>query len=502
MKTKTIVIVQARMGSKRLPGKILKTIRDKSIIEHILTTLQTCKNIDKIYIATGLGEENKLLVPLCEKLQVPLYCGPEDDVLLRFCQVIEQEEKAGRGYDFVVRICADSPFLDAQEIDKLIVAHKKNQADLSINYNHSTGLPCGFGVEVISKKALQESLLKAETEVHHEHLDEWILQHPTEYKILQQSVPKRKQSYRLHFTVDYPEDLTFLQEVARYLQEKDLPLYSQNFLQATRKNPFFVNKRRMTLFVRVDGSSEIGMGHLVRSLTVCDTLKKRIPSLQVTFFTNEESIQYIQEKGSAAGYVVQVYSNEKMKKALQEVNPDMVLIDLRKYLDDASSLPLSRALRVRFIDTEIPQEVRADVLINSYPLQQFPTSAKYYAGLEYFPLRQEFATKKKKNVEEKVREILVLLGGGNLHVEQIKKIIVLSSFFPEQHFTLVLGSAMDEDFANEIKEMVLEKNNVSLFKNISNVKELMDGADMGISGGGNALFEFSCCGVPTISIRL
>src|SRR3989338_251543 len=195
---KTITIIQARMGSKRLPGKILKTIADKTIIEHVITNLQQCQKIDKIYLATGSGNENHPLQPICEKHNITLYFGPEDNVLQRFWDVLEKEKKEGRIYDSVVRICADSPFIDAKEIDKLIKAHNRKKADLSINYNHQTGLPCGFGVEVISSNALQESHQLAKTNEHKEHLDEWILQHPNRYKIYKHHILRQRRISQFH----------------------------------------------------------------------------------------------------------------------------------------------------------------------------------------------------------------------------------------------------------------------------------------------------------------
>ncbi|MDP3734106.1 MAG: hypothetical protein Q8R37_02665, partial [Nanoarchaeota archaeon] len=78
--SKTIAIVQARMGSKRLPGKILMSLGEKSIVEHTLSALQQCKKIDTLYLATGSGAENNCLKEVCKKLRINIYFGPENNV--------------------------------------------------------------------------------------------------------------------------------------------------------------------------------------------------------------------------------------------------------------------------------------------------------------------------------------------------------------------------------------------------------------------------------------
>lgn len=501
----TIAIIQARMGSNRLPGKILLKLKGKTIIEHLLTVVQQCKNISTIYLASSLDEKNKPLAEIAARHKINIFFGSEDDVLDRFWQVVEKEKAAGKNYDHLVRICADSPFLDAEEIDTLITAHDQSKADLSINYNHATGLPCGFGVEVISMPAFTESHRLAETAEHHEHLDEWILQHPERYKILKHSVPQQKQSYRLHFTVDYPEDFTFLEKAIENITPLGSYLDPTTILETVRKNPQLLQHRRMNLFVRADGNGEIGMGHLMRSMTVCQALKEVIPSLQVTFFTNPESVDFVKKAGD--GYSAIIYTDQVMQKALLDVNPDLVLIDLRKHLDDASSLPLSRALRVRFIDSEIPREVRGDLVINSFPLSQFNSQSNqynaaqsYYAGLNYLPLRKEFSSAPEKNVSTIPKEVLVMLGGGNLHIEQLKIMTEVAADFPKLHFTLITGAAMDQANQLSLQAEAKKSTNITVLQNVSNIHEYMQKADLGISGGGNTLFEFARCGVPVISI--
>lgn len=499
--TKTIAIVQARVGSKRLPGKILMRLAEKSIVEHTLSALQQCHNVDAIYLATGSGPENYPLKEISQRLGVNIFLGSEDDVLQRFWDVVEQEKKAGNVYDNIVRICADSPFIDTEEVDRLIEAHEQHHADLSINYNHPTGLPCGFGVEVISFDALKESVELAEKDEHHEHLDEWILQHPQKYCIYQHPVAKEKQSYRIYFTIDTPDDFVFMEGVVNEVLEKKRTFKPLDLLNAVRQKPQLLSPRKMKLFVRADGNGEIGMGHIMRSLTVCAALKESIPKLEVTYYTTAPALEIVRKNK----FDVALFQESTMQHEIIDKNPDFIIIDLRKHLDDLSSRPLNRALKVRFIDSEIAREIRGDLIINSFPLPQW-LHQNYYSGLQYLPLRQEFSQLPPKQLRKEVKKITIALGGGDQLGEEkpgalILKLLSVLQDFPLQ-VTIILGSAMNREAVEKIKRYSSPRSNIHILHDAENIPTLFYETDIGISAGGNTILEFARCEVPTISISL
>ncbi len=494
---KTIAIIQARMGSKRLPGKIMMTIGGKTIVEHILSSLKKCKYINTIYLATGSGTENDILKRVTEKLNVNFFKGPEDNVLERFWQVLELEKQKNKEYQLIVRICADSPFIDYKEVDNLIKAHQKAQCDLSINYNHPTGLPCGFGVEVISYNALKESYELAETEEHKEHLDEWILQHPEKYNILKVPVTKSKQCYPINFSIDTQDDFNFVNElVKRNTPTQDNYYEPKKLLQTLRKDPQLTNLKKLKVFVRADGDGEIGMGHIIRSHTICQGLKAINPKVEVTYFSNEAALPTLKD----FGYTAYQFSEELFKQKTEEIQPDIIITDLRKHLDDISSENLNRALKVRFIDTEKPRTVRSNLIFNSFPLKEnINQNAVYHAGFQYLPLRKEFEKIKPRTGNEPVKNILIMPGGGE-HTPQVLKLLNLTNEFPQQHFTFVLGPGTEPKNKEHIETIAKTKPNVTILHNIKNVKELMDQSQLGISGGGNTLLEFARCQIPTLCL--
>ncbi len=384
----------------------------------------------------------------------------------------------------------------------MIAAHQQQQADLSINYNHPTGLPCGFGVEVITYKAFKESVELAETDEHREHLDEWILQHPHRYTIYRHPVAKEKQSYRLHFTIDTPEDFAFMAGVVKEtMKQKEFSFRPLDLLNMVRRNPSLLALRKMKLFVRADGNGEIGMGHIVRSLTVCKALQNIFPKLEVTYYTSPEALGKVREQT----YVAKIFEESLFRQEVMNENPDIIITDLRKHLDDASSESLNRALIVRFIDSEIIRRVRGDLIINSFPVGGWPHQ-HYYSGLHYIPLRTDFSRLPPKKFSSEVKNITISLGGGEQLGEEkpgslILKLLSILREFPLQ-LNVVLGSAISAEAAEKVKAFASDNPKLKILQNVSDIHTLFYQTDLGISAGGNTLLEFARCEVPTICVSL
>ncbi|HHW12626.1 MAG TPA: NTP transferase domain-containing protein, partial [Firmicutes bacterium] len=120
----TAIIVQARMGSTRLPGKIMKKVLGKPLLEYQLERLLRVKLADKVIIATTDNGEEQPIIDLCQRLGVPYFRGPEQDVLARYYGAATQY-----GADVVVRITSDCPLIDPAVVDKVIGFYLAHQAE-------------------------------------------------------------------------------------------------------------------------------------------------------------------------------------------------------------------------------------------------------------------------------------------------------------------------------------------------------------------------------------
>ena len=152
---KTIIIVQARMGSTRLPGKVMKKIVGIPSIEIILKRLKKSKEAEKVIVATYKNEENEVLIKHLKKIKADYFCGNENDVLNRFY-------KAAKKYKakIIVRITGDCPLVDVEIVDEFIRKFKKEKPDYLSNCDPWT-YPDGLDVEVFSNELLKKAEKKA-----------------------------------------------------------------------------------------------------------------------------------------------------------------------------------------------------------------------------------------------------------------------------------------------------------------------------------------------------
>lgn len=197
---KIAFIIQARMKSTRLPGKILMPLPLGSthpLLLWIVNALKCSKyHNNNIFIATSINKENDLLVEFCNQHNIHIFRGEEDNVLSRFTTILE-----GGNYDLVVRLTADNPFVDSELLDATIVEHIISNAC----YTATEGLPLGMNFEIVSALVLQSLSSKVLTNQEKEHVTLFIANSGF-YKV-NFIKPIEKESYKtLRLTVDYPTD--------------------------------------------------------------------------------------------------------------------------------------------------------------------------------------------------------------------------------------------------------------------------------------------------------
>jgi len=192
------IILQARMGSTRLPGKILKKIGDKSLLEHILFRLcRVNHNID-VVIATSLLEKDDEVQKFCKEKSVKCFRGSEANVLQRY-YLCAKENK----FEHIIRLTGDNPFTDIEELDNLIELHLETYADYSRSFS---SLPKGVGAEIFTFEALQKSYEYGHKENHIEHVNEYIEENENKFKISELKVVGYKNRPDVSLTVDTEED--------------------------------------------------------------------------------------------------------------------------------------------------------------------------------------------------------------------------------------------------------------------------------------------------------
>ena len=166
--SKVVLIIQARMSSTRLPGKSMMPLADKPLVYRMVERLKKCKKVDEIFIATSDQPEDKVLVDLANELGVSYFQGNLLDVRDRYLKAAEKSKA-----DFIIRIPADNPMPDVNEIDKLIEFHLENNSQgfsSNLAQVNNSGYLDGIGAEIFSTKLLRESISRSNSDTVKEHV--------------------------------------------------------------------------------------------------------------------------------------------------------------------------------------------------------------------------------------------------------------------------------------------------------------------------------------------
>jgi spore coat polysaccharide biosynthesis protein SpsF len=206
-----VLISQARMTSTRLPGKVLKTVLGKSLLEYQIERLKRSSLSDVIVVATTTNATDVPIVTLCKHIGVHCYRGPEDDVLARFHGAAQQYHA-----DVIVRVTADCPLIDPHIVDK-VVRHYLNHAQEYDYISNSLirSYPRGMDTEVFSMKALHEAFLEATAQSEREHVTPFIYQHPDRYRV--GSVKNSADWSNHRWTVDTADDFELIRRIIETL---------------------------------------------------------------------------------------------------------------------------------------------------------------------------------------------------------------------------------------------------------------------------------------------
>jgi len=210
----TLAIVQARMSSSRLPGKVLAPIGGEPMIIHQLRRVERSRNVDRIVVATSTDVSDDPLVEVLESFDFPVMRGSLTDVLERFCLVIDTEQP-----DNVVRITADCPLISPAVIDHVIEEFLSAGVDYASNTLDPT-YPDGLDVEVLRASALADlSTLDLDTD-EREHVTLGMYRRPDRYRLLSVQDTSCDNS-NLRWTVDTQEDLDFVRWVFSEMKESE-----------------------------------------------------------------------------------------------------------------------------------------------------------------------------------------------------------------------------------------------------------------------------------------
>lgn len=510
---RTVAIIQARMGSSRLPGKVLMPLAGKPVLWHIIHRLHKCRHIDAIAIATSTHAVDDSIETFALKEGVDVVRGPEDNVLARYALAAEQLEA-----DVIVRVCGDSPLVDTATIDFLVETLIKNEADYCIG---DPQVPCIHeGFSPFTFRALQKLVHEAGNDsVAKEHVTAYFKKHPEFVRVAYAPIDPGHQFSGARISVDTPADLRFLEAVYARLNVLAGEADVRDIVRLLRSEPDLlkinahvhqkgVYEQSHHILFRCDGDVQLGLGHVYRCLALADELREG----------HGCGVSFAMDRGSAgfdlvrqAGYPIEHkpdYDDEDLwlDGIINRLRPDVLVLDVRSELA-RSSVEKWRGNGLMIVTIDDPSERRLEVDLAFYPpvpqvkrLDWTGFPGQLHVGWEWVVLRQGFAHPLPR-VPHKRPVVLVTMGGTdpagltlkaietlNLLDEDFKTIVVLGSGFPHREAMRNLLAGMHRNF--------------DVRQSVADMPRLMAQADLSVASFGVTAYELAAMGVPAIYLCL
>jgi spore coat polysaccharide biosynthesis protein SpsF len=222
-------IIQARVSSSRLPGKVLKPILGTPMLARQIERVKRAKSLDRLIVATSTDATDDAVAALAADAGVGCWRGSLTDVLDRFVGTAR-----AHGARDVVRLTGDCPLADPDVIDDVTRTYRASGADYTSNVNPPT-FPDGLDVEVMRMAALERAWREAQKPSEREHVTLYIRQNPDKFRLTNHAAPQDLSALR--WTVDHPEDFAFVTEVYATLYPRRPDFRMHDILELLAQRP-------------------------------------------------------------------------------------------------------------------------------------------------------------------------------------------------------------------------------------------------------------------------
>ncbi len=214
MTARTVAIVQARMGSTRLPGKVMLPLLGQPVLSRVMRRAGRARTLDEVVVATTTRPDDDAIVALAERERWPVVRGSETDLLDRYLLAARTHDA-----EVVVRITSDCPLIDPDVIDATVDAFNAADVDYASNTLEPPTYPRGLDVEVVSRPALERAGREDADPAWREHATPFVYRHPELFRLLR--VPADDDHSDLRWTLDTPEDYRLISRIYEVLDRDD-----------------------------------------------------------------------------------------------------------------------------------------------------------------------------------------------------------------------------------------------------------------------------------------
>jgi glutamate-1-semialdehyde 2,1-aminomutase/spore coat polysaccharide biosynthesis protein SpsF len=517
--TRTVAIIQARFGSTRLPGKVLKPLGRGIVLDHAIERCRAIPSVDAVVIATTDRDEDGAIVAAAERAGAIVYRGSAEDVLSRYAGAAKHAEA-----DVVLRATSDCPLIDPGICDRLIRLRAEAGADYAAN-NMPRLYPHGLDCEVFTRAALDRADRTATAPYDREHVTPWLRRAAdvARTSLIGPGWPSVQQRW----TVDFPEDYDFFAALFPLLpQDRIAGMDEVLGILAAHPEIIAINAHRRiggpgtkpasapAAVFRFEADKKIGLGHAMRSnafATLLDQLGWRV------FWAVSESSAAFLSESAPPGAIIDVTRGSTEEQAAAVVQACSGSCDLLVVDHYGATLALEKAMAgngatIAVFDDLIEAESDADVILNPAPditAEAYRAIARpetrFLLGPENAILRTQFAAARSQvaarlAAKRKIERVLIAFGGtdpangtgialGALEATDIQQIDVM------------LGAKAAH--LNAVRAQAARMGaRVILMLDVAEVAAVMARADLVIGAPGTGTWERACLGLPSLLVGI
>ncbi|MDP2692974.1 MAG: hypothetical protein Q8O88_05020, partial [bacterium] len=276
---RVVVIIQARMNSSRLRGKIMANIEDHPMLYHIVERAKAIREVNEVVIATTVGKSDDVVLEWARANKCEAFRGSEEDVLKRFFDAASKYKA-----DIIIRICADSPLFDPGLTSEMVRTIIKSDGDFVVLKNNQPSL--NGGVNVFSFRSLKKASENASKPYQREHVIPYLVENRKMFKIVPVAQYPKFIRNDLRLTVDTYSDLKLVREIYKHLYKIGELVELGDVIKLLDKNPTILKinshvksigpgRPGFRILIMVASNQRIGYGHLFRMLNLAKTLTEQ-----------------------------------------------------------------------------------------------------------------------------------------------------------------------------------------------------------------------------------
>lgn len=511
-KKRVAAIIQARMASTRLPGKVLLPLAGKPLLDHIIDRLRRCRTLDIIAIATSEQPCDDALVIFAQQRGVELVRGSEDNVLQRYSKAAAELDA-----DYIVRVTGDAPLIDPEILDRMVETLLQKEAEYCTTETGIHSIHEGFCT--FTRAALDRLMTEAyDDPVAIEHVTAFFVAHPERFHIarIPISVEHRFQGARI--SIDTPADVQFIEELYRQLAVPAGEANMVDVVQLLKSKPELVKinahvyqkkatDRSRKVLIRCDGDSRTGLGHVVRCLALADTLREKHGcGVVFAMASGEPGVKLVREAGFPLEHRKEENEDNWLNGLILNHRPDILVLDVRNDLSvEMIGIWRKNGIMIVSIDDPSPRCREADLVFfppvpQVLDLDWSGFAGELYCGWEWVLLRPQFSlpcTPRQNNPPV----ILITMGGSDPENFTEKALSALDGLTEAFDTVVVLGPGFTNDV--HLHEFLSRsRRTYRLEHDVQDMAALMRRADLAVASFGVTAYELAATGVPAVYLCL